>query len=149
MATREIYNMLYPEVALSTQAISTDTTTAGEIIDTANYDGGILFAILSGTLTDGAYTPYFEEGDESNLSDASAVADKNISPVNVGGTWYTTGQEAALAFAATDDDTVRTVGLVGTKRYVRLSLVSASTSTGGTIGAIVLKVGEIQSVYGL
>jgi hypothetical protein len=149
MATREFYNDILPEVAMTQQTISTNTTTAGEIIDTAKYDGGIMFVIFSGTLTDGTYTPLIQDGDDSGLSDAAVVADKNIVPVNVSGTWYTTGQEAAIAYALTEDDTVKAIAVVGTKRYVRLSLVSAATSSGGVIGAIALKKGELKSVYGL
>lgn len=149
MPIKEIYNNLYPAVAFNVQAITTDTTTNGNIIDTADYEDGVLFAMVSGTLTDGTYTPLLEESASSTFATSNVIADANIVPVAVSGTLYETGQEAALAFAATEDDTVKTVGVIGTKRYVRLSFVSASTSSGGTIGAVVLKKGESRSVYGL
>ena len=82
--------------------------------------------MLSGTLTDGAYTITLEDGDAANLSDASTVASTSL----VG---------SLPTFADTEDNTVKHVGYVGKKRYVRLSIVSTSTSSGGTFSAIALK----------
>lgn len=124
---KELYSSYKVSNALDTQAITTDTTTAGDIIDTAGYSS-LLFAIQSGTLTDGTYTVLIEEGDDSGLSDAAAVADADL-----------TNTESSASFAATDDNTVTKIGYVGSKRYVRLSLVSASTSSGGTLGAIAIQ----------
>lgn len=124
---KELYSSYKVSNALDTQAITTDTTTAGDIIDTAEY-GSLLFVIQSGTLTDGTYTVLIHEGDDSGLSDAAAVADADL-----------TNTESSASFAATDDNTVTKIGYVGSKRYVRLSLVSASTSSGGTLGAIAIQ----------
>lgn len=126
MPNREIKNTINHINAFDIQAITTDTTTDGDIIDTQGFDS-LLFAILAGTLTDGTYTPFIEDGDDSGLSDAAAVSDT-----------FLTNTEADTAFAATDDNTSKTIGYVGGKRYVRLALVSASTSSGGTLGAIAL-----------
>lgn len=127
MATRDIYNNLNDLVAFTTQAVTTDTTTAGAIIDTQGFSS-LLFVMLAGTLTDGTYTPLIEHGDDSGLSDAAAVPDDQLN-----------GTEAGAAFAATDDDVTKSIGYVGDKRYVRLSLVSASTTSGGTLSAVALR----------
>ena len=124
---RDLHNNIKAEVALNTAAISTDTTTAGNIIDMQGF-GSVEFIIQSGTLTDGAYTPLVEDGDVANLSDAAAVADANL-----------LGTEAAAAFALADDDAVKKIGYIGNKRYVRLSIVSTATTTGGTLSAISIK----------
>lgn len=124
---RDLHNNIKVESALDVSAISTDTTTAGNIIDMQGY-GSVEFVIQSGTLTDGTYTVLIEEGDDSGLSDAAAVADADL-----------LGTEASASFIATEDDTVKKVGYIGNKRYVRLSLVSASTSTGGTLVAVAAK----------
>jgi hypothetical protein len=121
---KDLYNKILQKVAFNTQAISTDTTTNGEIIDLQGFDSAT-FIIQSGSLTDGTYTPLIHEGNESDLSDASAVADADL-----------IGTEAAAAFSATDDNKSKRIGYVGGKRYIRLSLVSASTSTGGTLSAV-------------
>lgn len=124
MAKKDMHNNILQKPALNPQAIATDTTTAGVIIDTQGFES-VEFIIQSATITDGTYTPLIEEGDASDLSDASAVADADL-----------LGTEAAAAFAAADDNEAKRVGYKGQKRYVRLSLVSAGTSTGGTLAAI-------------
>ena len=127
MAKRELKTTTSPVVALNTTAISSDTTTNGVIIDTAGYES-ILFIIQSGTITDGTYTSLIQEGDDSGLSDAASVADADL-----------TNTEASIAFAATDDNTSKSIAYVGDKRYVRLNIVSASTSSGGTLSAVAIK----------
>ena len=99
-------------------AIASDTTTAGSEVDLQGYEA-CTFVIASGVLTDGSYTPLVEESDTAG-SGYTAVADADL-----------ISTEAAEAFAATDDGEVHKIGYVGHKRYVRLSLVSASTSSGG------------------
>ena len=133
MAKRELYSTTAPVVALNTSAISSDTTTNGVIIDTAGYES-ILFVIQSGTLADGTYTPLIQEGNDSGLSDAASVAEGDL-----------TNTEASVAFAATDDNAVKSIAYVGDKRYVRLNIVSASTSSGGTLGAVAVKGNPLAS----
>ena len=81
--------------------------------------------IFSGTLTDGTYTPLLEE------SDSSIFATSNVVDTD-----FTLGTIANATFALTDDDIVKRIGSVGKKRFQRLSIVSAATSTGGTAGAL-------------
>jgi hypothetical protein len=124
---KDLHNNIKVENALNVSAISSNTTTVGAIIDMQGY-GALEFVLRSGTLTDGTYTPLVEEGDAANLSDATAVADVDL-----------LGTEAAAAFILTDDNTVKKVGYIGNKRYIRLSVVSAGTTTGGTMSAIAIK----------
>jgi len=124
MAQKDLKNKVKTLVAFNIQAISSDTTTAGAIIDTLGYES-VTFVIQSGTLTDGAYTPLIQDGDNSGLSDVAAVSDD-----------FLVGTEAAAAFVLADDNTTKRIGYVGKKRYVRLNIVSASTSSGGTFGAV-------------
>lgn len=123
---KDLHNNTVGSVALAA-AISSNTTTAGNIIDTRGFEA-IEFYIASGTLTDGAYAVLVEDGDESNLSDAAAVADDEL-----------LGTEANASFADTDDDTVKRIGYIGGKRYVRLSLVSTGVTTGGSFTAIAVQ----------
>jgi hypothetical protein len=105
-------------------AIATDTTTAGTAVDLQGFEACV-FAIASGVLTDGSYTPLIEESDDN--SSYSAVADADLMST-----------EAAEAFAATDDAEVHKIGYIGHKRYVRLSMVAASTTSGGFLAAIAI-----------
>ena len=122
----DIHNNVEQRNALDTAAITTDTTTAGDIIDTQNFES-LEFLIQSGTLTDGAYAILIEDGNDSGLSDAAAVADAQL-----------LGTEVGAGFAAADDNKVSKIGYIGDKRYVRLSIVSTITTTGGTFGAIAI-----------
>jgi hypothetical protein len=109
--------------ALDIQAISTDTTTNGDIIDTKDFQS-ITFVLQAGTLTDGTYTVNIQVGDDSGLSDAAdASADELI------------GTEPALDTS----NTTGRVGLITNKRYARLQVVSTSTTSGGTLGAVCVK----------
>lgn len=122
---KDLYNNIKVMNALDTKAIASNTTTAGEIIDLKGFDS-LAFAFQTGTITDGDYTLLIEEGNESNLSDAAAVADDDL-----------LGTEAAASFTAdTDDNAVSKIGYRGNKRYVRISVISTNVTTGGTVGAI-------------
>jgi len=109
------------KVALNIQAITTDTTTAGTEIDTQGFEA-LTFLFQAGTLTDGTYTPLVQESDTSG-SGYTNVVDADL-----------IGTEAAAALDTSN--TASRIGYVGKKRYVKISLVSTSTSSGGTLGAI-------------
>ncbi|MCP4550790.1 MAG: hypothetical protein GY834_01850 [Bacteroidetes bacterium] len=103
--------------------MSSATTTAGEIIDTSNFNI-CEFIVQTGTITTGtSYTTILEEGDDSGLSDAAAVSVEE-----------TLG---SAVFVITDDDTTKRIGYIGKKRYVRMSIVSVGTVS-GVMGAAVL-----------
>ena len=124
---RELKSNLRCIEALAPQAISSDTTTDGAAIDLRGYDS-CLFALHAGTLTDGTYTPVIEESATGTFTgEETAVADADL-----------TNTEANTAMAATDDNTVKTIGYIGVKDYVRFTLTSASTSTGGTLGCLAI-----------
>ena len=125
---RDLHNNIKAEVALNVSAISTNTTTAGNIIDMRGF-GAAEFILLSGALTDGAYTALVQEGDAANLSDAASVADADL-----------LGTEAAASLALTDDNAVKKIGYIGNKRYLKGVATPTGTHTVGTpIGIIALR----------
>lgn len=125
---RDLHSNIVPAVALNLQTISSDTTTAGNIIDLQGFES-CEFVFVTGTVTDGDYTVLIQEGDDSGLSDAAAVADADL-----------LGTEALASFAAdTDDNVLSKIGYKGSKRYVRLSIVSTNTSSGAVVGAVAIK----------
>ncbi len=118
------------ETAFTQQTISSATTTAGEIIDTLNFNI-CEFIVQTGTITTGtSYTVTLEEGDDSGLSDAAAVSAEE-----------TLG---SAVFIITDDDTTKRIGYIGKKRYVRMSIVSVGTVS-GVMGAAVLLAGGMHN----
>lgn len=123
---KDLHNNIKPEVAFNTRTLPTNTTTNGNIIDMKGFDS-LEFILLSGVLTDGSYVPLIEEGDASDLSDASAVADADL-----------LGTESEVSYIPTDD-IAKKIGYIGNKRYVRLSIVTTSISSGGVMSAIAIK----------
>lgn len=111
---------------LTSQTIATDTTTLGEIIDTAGFTA-LEFAVLSGTLTDGAYAVSLLESDASDMVGATAVAAAE--------------QLGDADFAIADDDGAKRIGYIGKKRYCRLSVVSTATTAGGVLAAVAVLAG--------
>lgn len=109
-------------VALNTAAITSNTTTSGNIIDTQGYNA-LTFVLNVGARTDGTFTPSIEHGDASDLSDAAAPAADDLVGTYAG----------AVANTA---QTVKRIGYVGNKRYVRFKVVSTSVTSGATVGAV-------------
>jgi hypothetical protein len=101
-------------------------TKVGDIIDTDGAEG-VEFIIQSGVITTGTFTPKIEDGDDAALSDAADVASALL-----------TGTIADATFIVTDDNTVKKIGAVNHKRYIRLTLTGASTPN-GLIGASAVK----------
>lgn len=132
MAVRD--NVTLNNVLLSTQAaISTDTTTVGTIIDTADFDGGVSFFIGASAYTDGTYKLLIQEGDDSGLSDAATVDSAKLIEVS-GLDAVTTGVTAITAAGGK----FFKVGIHSGKRYLRANIVSTVTTTGATISVIAL-----------
>tara|TARA_R110000782_G_scaffold21088_2_gene56842 strand:+ start:433 stop:861 length:429 start_codon:yes stop_codon:yes gene_type:complete len=131
MPSRDITTSTKKEIAVNVQAIATDTTTVGNIIDTSDI-GGINFTLFSGAYTDGSYVILLEESDNSDLSSSNVVADGDM-----------LGQDAASSTSPELQTVIgaanlnKKIGYVGIKRYVRPSIVSTSTTTGATLGCIV------------
>lgn len=121
---KDLHNNIRQVNAFNVQSIASDGDVNGNIIDTQGY-GSIEWLIQSSAITDGTYTPKIQEGDQSDLSDAVDLDADNY-----------LGAIADATFGATDDDAVKKLGAkVGNKRYMRLVLTAASTTTGGTLGA--------------
>lgn len=104
--------------------INSDTdTTSTIVIDTQGF-GSVMFAVYSGTITDGSYLLKIMETDN---------ADGTTGAAEVG------SYQAQDTFAATEDDKVQKVGAKLSKRYCTLRITSSSTSSGGVFkGAVAL-----------
>ncbi len=134
MAVKDIVNNLLQFLALFAN-ISTDTTTAGAIIDTADFELGLMFALSSTDYTDGTYTLLIEESDDSGMSGAVAITgDKLLGILPV----LSSVSVAGVALAK--------IGVISNKRFVRVKIVSTSTSTGADIQVIATEKAETMSV---
>lgn len=105
--------------ALNIASIATNTTTAGSSIDTKGFESLTLFFEL-GARTDGTFLPLVQDSDDN--STFADVADTFL----IG-----TEAEALLNTA----NTIKSIGYVGKKRYVKASIVSSAVTSGATASA--------------
>ncbi len=118
---------------MTSAAISSNTTThAAAAIDLASSPGDwrtCLFLAVGGTITDGTYTlKVMDSPDNVTFTDVTAT-DMVLGPSS---TITATGGTAEIEYA-------------GNKRYVRLSVVSTSVTTGGAISARAILSGSAVS----
>lgn len=117
MASQDLHNNVLQAIAFNGATIATDTTTVGNIIDTQYFEA-LEFILQVNARTLGTITPLVQDGEDSLLADATAVADQFLIP--------SVGAEANAAISTAN--TATRLGYVGKKRYVRLSLVSTLTA---------------------
>lgn len=120
-----------PSLAPLAAAIADNTAQVGQIIDTQGFDS-LMWAILTGTLADvdATFTVLIEDGEDSGLSDAAAVADTFLEPL-----------EANASFDFGDDNAVRVIAYTGPKRYARMTITPAN-NTGAAPLAVVAILGR-------
>lgn len=113
-------------IAPAAAAITDNTAQVSTIFDMQGNLGAAL-VIATGTLADAdaAFTVLLEEGDEADLSDATAVADADLN-----------GSEALAGFTFEDDDACRKLGYVGSKRYIRATITPANNTGAAPMAAI-------------
>ncbi len=127
---RDITNNIHVARAISGAAAGTDNTAiVSQIIDRRGFNAlAFLINIGANTDADVTFTVLIEDGDESNLSDAAAVIDEQL-----------TGTELLAGFQFDDDNEVRKIGYVGDKRYVRMTITPANNGAGNIyVSAIAL-----------
>lgn len=120
---RDLHNRIHVSRGLSPVAAlnNADTAYVSQILDVQGYDSAE-FIILIGANTDAnaTFAVLVEESNDSGMSGATAVADKDL-----------LGTEAAAGFvAATDDNEVRKIGYIGSMRYVRVTITPSGNNSG-------------------
>ena len=129
MAVRDMITTMLTRLS-SFNVITTNTTTNGAIIDTAQFGLGVSYFVAAPLFTDGTYKLTFTEGEESDLSDGTTVTSNKIIPI-----------QDPVQDAVNTGVTKRTfpvnltqrAGLHSTKRFVRAEVVSTGVTTGATI----------------
>lgn len=106
---------------LSPVAAGTDNTAyVSQIANVAGFDSLTWLTLIgANTDADATFTMLMEEGDESDLSDAAAVADSDL-----------IGTEAGASFLFSDDNKVSKLGYKGSKQYVRVTITPANNAAG-------------------
>lgn len=126
---RDLTSSVEPKLAFNVQAIATDTTTAGNILDTKGFES-VDISLFTGTVTDGDYALSIVAGDEVDSESAPTV----ITDAAAVGSDFIIGTLPSFT-EDTDDDSIKHVGVVAKKRWIQCSVVSTNTATGATIGA--------------
>ena len=123
---KDLHNNIQIARAISPVSVADNTALVGEIIDRRGFDS-LEFLIATGALADAdaTFSVLLEEGDAANLSDAAAVADKHL-----------LGTETLAGFQFDDDNEVRKLGYVGSKRYTRLTITPANNAGAALVSAI-------------
>lgn len=117
MSTYDNASLLKFAKALNIQAITASSTVAGNSIDTKGFES-LTFLYEVGARTDGTFTVLIQDSnDDSTFAD---VVDD-----------FLIGTESAISTA----NTIKKIGYVGKKRYVKLSFVASAVTSGATVSA--------------
>jgi len=122
----DLHNSVLQKVALTVAdgAISSDTDTDGEVIDTLGFES-IEFIVQSGTITDGTYVLTVLEDDNVGFASGTEVSSELI-----------LGAGTDATFLAADDDSAKRIGTISKERWVKLRVTSTGTTTGGALSAV-------------
>lgn len=123
---KTLYSQLLPIKGLAPAAAITTATTSATV-DTGVFSNNfrdVVFAYLSGTVTDGTWAVTLQECDTSGGS-YTAVDASRI-------------QGALPSYAATDDNVLKFVGCRPTKRYVQAVITPTGATTGGVFACVAL-----------
>lgn len=121
------YEKLRTYGSITPRLIATNTATNGTPVDLGVAGGGrneAAVAILAGTITDGTYAVTVEES-ATGVGDWTALDEGQY-------------QGEPPTVVAADDNKMFEFGVIDTKRYLRTVITSASTSSGGTIAAVIV-----------
>lgn len=125
---RDLYNNLSIRRAISPVSVADNTAQVSQIIDRQGFDS-LVFGIAIGSVADAdaTFTVLVEDGNDSGLSDAAAVADAELN-----------GTEAAAGFQFDSDNQTRKIGYNGIKRYVRLTITPANNASAALLSAVAI-----------
>lgn len=121
MAYRDIENNV--SVASSVLPLLRTASVNGTGVDLRGFDAAMA-SVHVGTITDGTHTPKLQESDDDSTYTDVVAADLEGS--------FTAATSSA-------DETVQTVGYKGDARYIRVVVTAAGTTTGGTVGATIVR----------
>jgi hypothetical protein len=118
---RDLKNNFDAVISLAPAARTASANGSG--VDLSGY-GGAMVLVTTGLITDATHTIEVQESEDN--ATFTAVADADLQ-----------GTEPAIG--AADDNKVYRVGYLGNKRYVRVVVTVAGATTGGVLGASVVR----------
>lgn len=139
MAIKDILSKLQAQTAVLA-VISSNTTTNGIILDTANFELGLMFSLTIDAFTDGSYEVQLFESDDSGMAGATQIVAPNILPTDLG------ANSISQAAATISGAPLPKIGAFGNKRYVQARVVSTGVTTGATVHVGVVQEAEQSPV---
>lgn len=122
-----LYSQSLAVRALNYAVRASNSAATGVAVDTGVYGNNardVTFVVYTATITDGTHTITVEESDSSGSGYAAVES------------WRISGSLPAIV--AADDNVVFQFGVRPTKRYVRLTVTDAGSTSGGAVGAVAL-----------
>lgn len=118
-------------VTLAPALRATNATVNGTSVDlagTGNFFRTAMLLVIAGAITDGTHTFVLQESDDNSTFTNVAAADLQgaLAAVSSGGG------------STSGPNTVQRQSYVGSKRYLRANVTTATATTGGTTGAVIL-----------
>jgi len=140
---KDLFNNLKVVDAVEAPALNTnsDTDIVTAIVDRQGYES-MLWLLVNGALTDAGVivSVKVEDGDDSGLSDAAAVAAAELQlDSRMDATPEATYQ---AAYDQTDDNKTFRIGYLGAKRYVRLTISPVGNAAGDIPLAVTVVMGN-------
>lgn len=129
MPRHDLHNSIKVARAFDPRSITSDTTTVGTEIDLAGYET-CEFAIAYGALADTDIVPELTECATSGGT-FTAVADGDL-----------LGTEAEAGTTQAAASVTKKLGYRGSKRYVKLTMVTTSTTGANLVGALAVLGGK-------
>lgn len=132
MAPRDLKNNITVNPVLHSDPA--DTTAAVGIVQDHRGSKSHTYVIHAGTLADAdaTFTALLEESDEA-ASGFTAVGDD-----------FMLGSEADASFVFSGDNTVKTLGYIGYKRYTRLTITPAGNAGAASFSAVCIEEPNIR-----
>lgn len=140
MATRDMRSDIQVRLVFEDR-IASNTTTDATAVDTADFDMGVTFAMMSSDLSDGEYQLQFEDSPD-NITFTPVAAEKIIGPNDP----LINGTDAT---AVDGTERLITVGVFSTDRHVKAQIVSTNSTVGADIEVLVILGGEQTPVADL
>ena len=136
MAISDISNNLKQTQAILPTVFDNTGSVVGAILDTAEFELGLMFTVNVADYTDGTYSLTLEESNDSNMVGAVQITgDKLIGSLQVIG----------AAIAAGED--IPTVGVISNLRYVRATIATVgSVENGATVSVVATQKTEYMPV---
>lgn len=134
MENSDLFNSINIKRAISPCNGGNDTPLVSEIIDMQG-NSSLTFVIATGSLADAGatFTVLVEEGEASNLSDATSVPDGHL-----------LGTEALASFTQASDNKVFKIGYKGVSRYVRMTITPSGNASDDYISAVAIVTPQLQ-----